>query len=44
MASFGFSISDIAMVAKYAYRLYQSCEHAGDDFRNAAANGTHDPS
>jgi len=42
MANFGFSIGDIILVGNYAYSVYKSCKHAGEDFRSIAADGKKD--
>ncbi|EON62359.1 hypothetical protein W97_01581 [Coniosporium apollinis CBS 100218] len=34
MAGFGFSIADIAAVGTFAWNLYKSCKHAGQEFRS----------
>ncbi|KAF2825087.1 hypothetical protein CC86DRAFT_370885 [Ophiobolus disseminans] len=38
MANFGFSIGDIILISRYAYSVYKSCKHAGEEFKSIAAD------
>ena len=39
MAKFGFSIGDIALLSTYAYKVYKSCQNAGESFAVITADG-----
>jgi hypothetical protein len=39
MASFGFSLGDIALVGTCAYNVYKSCQNAGEAFATITADG-----